>query len=299
VSQHKTNSLLIVDDGTENIASIINMLCEEYIVFIASDGHQAAELSAEHSPDVILLGVAMPSADGYQTLAMLKNTLATAEIPVIFISGPRNSVDEEKALAADYVGKPFSPGVVKLRVRNQIHLINQIRAIEHLSMMDPLTNIANRRNFDNRLSWEWNRAIRDQTPISILMLDIDHFKRYNDIYGHPQGDAALKSCAKLFTKCLSRSVDFVARWGGEEFAVLLPNTDSQGSVHVAEHIRVAVQENVVLTPEAEETRVTISIGVNTQIPTPSSQCDHFISRADGALYTAKGSGRNRVCRYEI
>jgi len=165
-------------------------------------------------------------------------------------------------------------------------LKKQYEQIEHLSKTDQLTGIPNRREFDGKLSMEWRRAIRDRQPVSFLMLDVDKFKDYNDTYGHQRGDAVLKAVAKCVEHAVKRPGDFAARWGGEEFSVLLSNTDSAGALKIAKSIRARVEE---------ETSVTVSVGVNTQTPEQNSSLDGFISAADNALYDAKRQGRNRVC----
>jgi len=164
-------------------------------------------------------------------------------------------------------------------------LYEQQKLLEHMSMTDQLTNIPNRRNFDNQLNLEWRRAIRDKLPLSFLILDVDMFKLYNDTYGHQEGDAVLKAVSKKLEQTVKRSSDFIARWGGEEFVALLPNTSSNGALKVAEAIRANVEK---------ETVVTVSVGVNTQIPEQNSSIDNFISAADNALYKAKQAGRNKV-----
>ncbi|MDR1811977.1 MAG: diguanylate cyclase [Candidatus Fibromonas sp.] len=164
-------------------------------------------------------------------------------------------------------------------------LSEQYRLLEHISMTDQLTDIPNRRNFDNRLDLEWRRAIRDKLPISFMILDVDRFKVYNDTHGHQKGDLVLKSVASGIRQMIKRPGDFAARWGGEEFVVLLPNTNSKGALNVAESIRLNIEKTTV---------VTVSIGVNTQIPEHGTSLDHFISAADDALYKAKETGRNRV-----
>jgi diguanylate cyclase (GGDEF)-like protein len=165
-------------------------------------------------------------------------------------------------------------------------------------MMDQLTGIPNRRNFDNRLHTEWGRAIRESFPISLLMIDIDHFKNYNDTYGHQQGDKALCMIAQVLTQALKRTSDFAARWGGEEFAVLLPNTDSNGGLEIAEQIRISAEESEVFCDNGDMTKLTISIGVNTYMPGSSCSIDEFVLRSDKALYNAKNTGRNKVSLYE-
>jgi len=197
--------------------------------------------------------------------------------------------------AVDYINKPFSPMIVLLRVQNQIRSLNQYRLAERKSMIDQLTSMPNRRSFDERLDMEWVRAIRDNTSISLLAIDIDRFKAYNDTYGHQQGDAALIAVAGAITKAISRPGDFAARWGGEEFFVLLPDTSSSGALHIAERIRVDVSNTVIPCADGSETRVTVSIGAKTKAQVPGSSRKTFISEADKALYKAKESGRNKVC----
>jgi len=174
----------------------------------------------------------------------------------------------------------------KLVQERTAELDEQRKLLEHMSMTDQLTNIPNRRNFDNRLNSEWRKAARDKLPLSFLILDVDKFKVCNDTYGHQKGDAILKAVARTIEQTLKRPGDLVARWGGEEFVVLLHNTNSQGALGVAEAIRANIEK---------ETVVTVSIGMNTQIPEQNSSLDRFISAADDALYKAKEMGRNRVC----
>jgi diguanylate cyclase (GGDEF)-like protein len=171
--------------------------------------------------------------------------------------------------------------------------------IERLGLIDPLTNIPNRRCFDDRLDIEWRRAIREKKPISFLMMDVDKFKNYNDTYGHPQGDTLLRTIAKIFTSATRRPMDLAARIGGEEFGVLLPDTILEGALEVAEEIRSHVEATRIPTANGSTiTTVTISIGVATHIPGEESTIEAFIAQADTNLYTAKETGRNRVCSGE-
>jgi len=292
------NSLLIVDDEEANILVLTHILGGEYTIYTAEDGAQAIEKAGEHLPDLILLDILMPGIDGYQTLAELRRLDKTRKIPVIFITGLNSIEDEEKGLsldAADYITKPFSALIVKLRVRNQIQIVNQFRTIQRLSMIDQLTNIPNRRSFDERLTMEWNHSIREHTPISILMTDIDKFKELNDTYGHQHGDLALQIIADIFAQSCRRSGDFAARWGGEEFTVLLPNTPLHGALDIAERIRADIENAKIPCPDGSNTSLTISIGVHTLEPAHGSSIDTFLSFADKALYAAKNAGRNRVC----
>jgi diguanylate cyclase (GGDEF)-like protein len=176
-------------------------------------------------------------------------------------------------------------------------LLRAARERERLIRIDQLTDIPNRRNFDERLPLEWGRAIRTKTPISILILDLDYFKDYNDAYGHLQGDKALQVIAKIFTQELKRSSDLVARWGGEEFAILLANTDFNGAHDVGERIRQKIENLQIVLADGSVSKLTVSIGINSLIPTTSNVLEEFIHHADMALYTAKREGRNRVCLY--
>jgi len=176
-------------------------------------------------------------------------------------------------------------------------LLRAARERERLIRIDQLTDIPNRRNFDERLPLEWGRAIRTKTPISLLILDLDYFKDYNDTYGHLQGDKALQVIAKVFMQELKRSSDLVARWGGEEFAILLANTDFNGAHDVAERIRQKVEDLQIMLVDGSVSKITVSIGINSLVPTLSNMLEEFIHHADMALYTAKREGRNRVCMY--
>jgi diguanylate cyclase (GGDEF)-like protein len=294
----KKNSVLIVDDEESNIMALTHILGSDYTVCAAKDGQDAIEVAEELSPDIILLDVIMPDMDGYAVIKALKNLEKTMDIPVIFITGLSEAEDEEKGLvlgAADYISKPFSPAIVKLRINYHLKMLDQLHTIEMLSLIDQLTSIPNRRGFDKQMKMEWSRAIREKTPLSFLIMDVDKFKVYNDTYGHQQGDFVLRKVAHTVEQTLNRPADFAARWGGEEFVVLLPNTDATGALNIAEQIRLNISEVIIPCADGAETKVTISIGANTIIPEVNSSCDNFVSEADKALYRAKETGRNRVC----
>jgi diguanylate cyclase (GGDEF)-like protein len=301
MNETKKNSVLIVDDESSNIMALTHILSAEYGIYAAKSGEQAITAAEKYSPDVVLLDIVMSGMDGYDVIAALKSRPKTQDIPVIFITGLSDSDDEEKGLslgASDYIAKPFSPAIVKLRVRNQMKMLEQLRTIERLGLTDQLTDLPNRRSFDNRLNLEWGRALRDHSSISILLIDADKFKIYNDTHGHQQGDVALKSVAKAISESLKRSVDFAARWGGEEFIVLLPSTDLEGALDVAERIRKNVKAMEIPCPDGmDASKMTVSIGVNSLAHGHSSTIHEFISGADIALYAAKGKGRDLVCHH--
>jgi diguanylate cyclase (GGDEF)-like protein len=293
----KKNSLLIVDDENANLKVLTHMLGSDYTIYTATNGLNAIEKAKELVPDLIMLDILMPEMDGYATLAEIKACKEIQKIPVIFISGLDSDEDEEKGLsfeAADYITKPFSAPIVKLRVRNQIQIVNQMRTIERLGRIDQLTNIPNRRSFDERLQMEWKQAVREQTPISLLIMDLDHFKNSNDTYGHQTGDVILQTVAGTFSQSFKRPGDFAARWGGEEFVVLLPNTPLDGALEVAEKIRSDIENTSISAIDGSKIRVTISVGVNSLVPGKDDSIDTFISNADKALYSAKETGRNKV-----
>ena len=293
----KKNTLLIVDDENANLKVLTHILGADYTIYTATNGVNAVQKARELQPDLILLDILMPEMDGYETLSTIKKTEEINKIPVVFITGLDSVEDEEKGLsldAADYITKPFSAPIVKLRVRNQIQIVNQLRMIERLSLVDQLTGIANRRSFDARLNVEWKQAIREQNSLSLLMMDLDKFKALNDTYGHQQGDLVLKKVSEIFTMSLRRPADFTARWGGEEFIVLLPNTPIEGALDVAENIRTDIEKTPILFIDGTFKRVTVSIGVSSIFPEKSSSIDAFIANADKALYLAKEAGRNRV-----
>ncbi|MCL2084757.1 MAG: diguanylate cyclase [Oscillospiraceae bacterium] len=302
MSEEKKRSILVVDDESSNIMTLSHILSPDYTVYAAKNGQSALKAAEKHLPDVILLDVIMPEMDGYAVITALKASENTKNIPVIFITGLSGDDNEEKGLslgAADYICKPFSTAIVKIRVMNQIKALEQLRIIERLSMTDQLTDLPNRRCFETRLQTEWRRALRERTPISILVIDVDHFKIYNDTYGHQQGDVALKAVAGAIEQTLKRSGDFSARWGGEEFIALLSNTDLHGALDIAEQIRVSVETLEVPCEDRKASKLTVSIGTNTREYGGESTTDEFISRADMALYEAKKKGRNMVCRVDL
>ena len=301
MNEEAKNSILIVDDEQANCLALIHILNPRYTVYVRKNGRDALEAAEELLPDVILLDILIPEMNGYEVFAALKKSEKTKDIPIIFITGLSGTDDEKKGLAlgaVDYITKPFVPEIVELRVRHQIQIVNQIRTIERLSMTDQLTGLHNRRSFDVRFNVEWKNALREQMPISILIMDIDKFKTYNDTYGHQQGDVALQSFAKTFAETLKRPCDFAARWGGEEFIALLPNTDAQGALFIAEQIRERIQEMEIPSPDGHGVKITVSIGVNSRLHGDEDAPNEFFSRADEALYMAKAKGRNRVLHFK-
>lgn len=290
--------ILIVDDIPANIKSLNAILADDYNVIFATDWRKGLELAGRMSPDIILLDIMMPDMDGYEICRRLKSDSETMEIPVIFITALDSAADEEKGLsfgAADYITKPFRPVIVRLRVRNHLQLKLQRDRLEWLTMTDGMTGIGNRRRFDQHLAEEWRRCARMHIPLSAIMMDIDHFKTFNDNYGHPAGDDCIRVIARTLAKVPTRAGDLVTRYGGEEFACLLPGTDAQGARVIAERLLEAVNDLAI--PHAWPNvngNVSISAGVGTMIPEPDGDPEGLIKLADKLLYEAKNAGRNRV-----
>ncbi|MCX7966849.1 MAG: PleD family two-component system response regulator [Syntrophorhabdaceae bacterium] len=297
--QHERQKILIVDDKPSNIMVLGEELKRDYDIYIATNGEMAIKKAISNPPDLILLDIVMPGMDGYDVCKQLKENEITKNIPIIFITAKNTDEDEAKGLsigAVDYITKPFSIPIVKARVKTHLELKRKTDILESLSFRDGLTGIFNRRQLENVLSNEWKRAARKGEPISLLFIDIDYFKAYNDYYGHVAGDECLKMVAKALTTSLRRSTDFVARYGGEEFAVILPETDIDNSLIIAEKFRNTIIELKIEHKFSKvEPYLTISIGVATTYPTRDSEYKLLIEVADNVLYEAKNSGRNRIC----
>jgi diguanylate cyclase (GGDEF)-like protein len=269
------------------------------MIYTAKSGSEGLKRAASERPDLILLDIIMPDMTGFDVLESLKADPELKGIPVIIITGLDNEADEEKGLllgAVDYISKPFKNALISARIRTHMQIVQHIRMIEQLNREDPLTGIPNRRCFNERIAVEWKRAARDKRPISFLMMDVDKFKNYNDTYGHPQGDALLQAVSKIFVSSARRPLDIAARLGGEEFGILMPDTHAEAACLIAERVRSQVEAaRIPLADGSAFTSATISIGVATEIPTEQSIVEDFIARADANLYTAKNTGRNRVC----
>ena len=291
-------TILVVDDSPENLQVLSAVLKGQYKVKVALNGERALALAqAEPNPDLILLDVMMPGMDGYEVCKHLKSHAATANIPVLFVSSRDEEEDEARGLslgAIDYIVRPIRPSIVQARVRNHLDLKRSRDLLQRLTTQDHLTGISNRRRFDDFLDMEWRRAAREQAPISLIAIDIDHFKAYNDHYGHPGGDQCLIEVARTLATCVTRPCDLVARCGGEEFACVLPSTDSAGAANLAEQIRLGILARALEHAQSgTHTHVTISLGVATVIPQADESHQALVDLADAALYEAKSAGRNR------
>ncbi|PRC93127.1 diguanylate cyclase [Solimicrobium silvestre] len=291
--------LLIVDDQPLNIQTLYELFSANYQIFMATSGEQALSLCQSKLPDLIILDVEMPDMDGYEVCRRLKADVHTSNIPVIFITGHHNEAEETKGLdtgAVDFISKPINPRIVHARVKNQLMLKAQSDMLRDWVYIDGLTGVKNRRYFDERLNAEWGRAIRHNSELSIIIIDVDFFKLYNDCYGHLMGDDCLRLVANKLNSCINRSVDLMARYGGEEFVCLLPDTNLAGAMTVAEQLR---QEVISLQiPHAVSKAapfLTISLGVCTKQSMMVDSATSILTQADAELYLAKNQGRNHVC----
>ncbi|MCL2209356.1 MAG: diguanylate cyclase [Treponema sp.] len=301
MNNSEKSKLLIVDDEKMNLKVLTNILISEYTIFTATNGKEAIQRAVEYKPDLILLDILMPEMDGYQTLLEIKKNEQIKKTPVVFITGLNSDEDEEKGLsldAADYITKPFSAMIVKIRVRNQIQIVNQLKMIEHLNLTDQLTELPNKQYFDERINMEWKQAIREKTQISLLLIDVDRFKSINDIYGHQHGDTVLKIIAGILKDSLKRPGDITARWGGGEFIILMPNTSDDGALEVAEKIRSDIEKKDIRLENKNKINITVSIGVNSHTPARTCLVQAFITNTDKALYAAKEAGRNKVIPFK-
>ena len=289
--------ILIIDDSPLQVAQLKDILSDEYDIDIEQSAEDGFELARAGNYSLILLDVVLPGMDGFTLLKILQEESNTKTVPVIMITTLSDIEHEQRGLtlgAVDYISKPFSPLIVKARVDTHIKLYNYRRQVEQQSMTDQLTGIANRRRHDEYSVEKWKESVRLQTPFSICMFDIDHFKSFNDTFGHPAGDKVIASVAKTIASYLHRSTDFFARYGGEEFVAILLGDDSDKVFEYIKTIRQAVEDlHIPHNPSVSEW-VTVSIGGITIIPEADKSYDFYLKIADAMLYDAKKFGRNRV-----
>ncbi|MEY4717614.1 MAG: hypothetical protein RL563_232 [Pseudomonadota bacterium] len=312
------STILIVDDQPENIHLLAHALDDHYNIQFALSGLAAIEVLNKHRPDLILLDVIMPEMDGYEFCKQLKNRPDTADIPIIFITARQDEASESLALmtgGVDFIHKPVNPDVLLARVHTHIQLKKQLDLLRQLSTIDPLTGLANRRQFFERFNAEWTRMMRNESMVTVMMIDVDYFKAYNDHYGHVAGDDCLSRVGQTVAATLSRAGDLVGRYGGEEFIVYMADTGLEQAVLAAEKVRQHVEALAIPNQGVAETKtnvVTVSIGVAAAYPRykqnslqseslpndreqiQKAEINALIEAADQALYQSKSLGRNRV-----
>jgi len=291
--------ILLVDDSPANIHLLVQFLRDDYKTLAATSGPAALRIAQSEKPDLILLDVVMPDMDGHEICRQLKNDPRTEPIPVIFITG-KNEVEDEmvgfELGAIDYIVKPFSLPLVQRRIRTHLDLKHYRDELERQSMLDAMTGIPNRRCFDQTLAQAWTQAAYANEPLSLVMIDIDHFKAYNDHGGHPAGDACLRRVANALAMAGLRSRDLVARYGGEEFACILPGADIAEAAMVAERMHAAIATLHIPHPSPAVKTLSLSLGAACHYPGTGTLPAGLLEAADQALYRAKQEGRNRVVR---
>jgi diguanylate cyclase (GGDEF)-like protein len=309
--QQEKPLILIGDNDRRNRGQLLDILQGEgYEIGEASNGQECLELFDRRKPDVLIIEAAIPLLDGFECCNRIAKLYPNNRTPIIMVSASRDEASIERAFAvgvADYTFIPLDPIVLKQRIRRlleQARLYRELEAanrrLERLAFLDDLTQVANRRRFDEVLDREWRRMSREQLPLSILFCDLDCFKSYNDTYGHQAGDLCLREVARAIRSAAKRPADVVARYGGEEFAVILPNTRAEGAVCVAEEMRRKVallaieHRNSSVAPAFANKlpTVSLSIGVTCIVPQIDWQPAIALKAADAALYQAKTEGRN-------
>ena len=288
-------TILIVDDTIANLDILMELL-DEYDVIDATNGKDALEILNTEHIDLILLDIMMPEMDGYEVCRRIKSQDETKHIPIIFITAKADEESISKAYdvgGSDYIRKPFFPKELYARIKKELRLEELISELKYLSFIDPLTQLYNRRFFIDSSKTVLEIAKREETPLSLMMIDIDKFKNVNDTYGHQVGDEVLKLLAKTM-KSRQRKSDMSCRYGGEEFVILLPKTSITKAEAVAKELRENVQKSYFEMSAQKKIAVTISIGVSTVNIENEINIEKALKRADDALYEAKESGRNCV-----
>jgi diguanylate cyclase (GGDEF)-like protein len=316
-----TDNILLVDDDPAAIQLLGRILSQAGAVRFATRGEDALRLVHESKPDVILLDAEMPGMSGFQVCETLKRDPAFTDVPVIFVTSHSEAAFEVAGFelgAADFIAKPVSAPLVLARVKTQLRLKRLADELRRTATTDALTNVVNRRGFDESLEREWRRARRSDDPLALLMIDVDHFKPFNDRYGHQAGDSCLRSVAQALVNASMRPADLVARYGGEEFAVLLPQTPRIGAEHVAHEILAGVEALSIAHEQSPTARqVTVSVGLAcydtesscwapwqssfrlSRAQTAGCSLADLVRTADKALYSAKGAGRAQARLLDI
>ena len=298
-------TILIVDDTKINIDILLELLGDTYDILVSLNGTRALEIIDENHVDIILLDILMPDINGYDVCRVLKSKEKTKHIPVIFITANTDEESIENAFEVggiDYITKPFKALELLARLRTHLNMQELLKELEDshkdlelLASQDHMTKLYNRRYFSEISMKILELAKRNKKDLSVLMLDIDKFKNVNDTYGHHVGDDVIIALANVL-KNLSRNSDVACRFGGEEFLILLPETNLEGAYAIAEKIRKHVEDLVIKLENQETLKFTISAGV-AQIDIENElNLEKTIQRADDALYEAKEGGRNKVCK---
>lgn len=290
--------ILIVDDEISNVEIIYAALGDDYEISFATSGEEALEVARLTQPDLVLLDVVMPGMQGFEVCQRLKEDPLLADIPVIFTTGLGNVEDEVRGLslgAIDYVTKPIQPMILRNRVRNHIELKQLRDRLALMAVTDALTGLHNRRKLDGLLSSAVNSPAAEGSWLSIIMIDVDFFKQFNDTYGHETGDRCLHMVASALSRAMRQASGYTARYGGEEFACVLPGSDLERAMEIAGDIRRHVGQ-LAIPHEGSQVQpyVTISMGVAAALIRAGMQPGLWIRAADQQLYLAKAAGRDQI-----
>lgn len=312
-------SVLVVEDMASVRAALVAELRRAGISSIveAGDGNTAVDLFKAHRPDLVLLDIKLPDKDGYWVAQQMRQSEAGDWTPIIFLSGLDNDLDVWRGIEVggdDYLVKPVKPIVLMAKLRAMRRLLDMRRRLVAMSVelnaanhrlnemveVDALTGLVNRRGFDRLLHSEIVAARRDGTPLTLMLCDLDHFKLFNDASGHLQGDACLKEVGRLLREVCVRPRDVASRYGGEEFALILPNTPRSGAMTFARALGQLLKVRAIAHADSPlGDMLTLSGGITTCVPDDSTNSESMIMRADQALYAAKAQGRNRFFSFEM
>ena len=290
--------ILLLDRNPEDIRSFIEQMGGNDIVVADTMGALEENVNGDSDADLVVLDLDTLGKDWGKTARRLCMASEFRGLPIVLVTKDNGAEIEATAFqagASELLRKPFHPVVMKARLGKQLEMMRSRRVLENMARIDSLTEVHNRRQFDISLQSEWQRCRRAGNPLSLLMIDIDYFKNFNDHYGHDCGDDCLRRVAGLLCDALQRPGDMLTRYGGEEFAVILGATDHDGAAHVAERCRAQIAKASILHRFSEITnKVTISVGYATIYPANGLHPEQLIKTADKALYEAKATGRNRA-----
>ena len=292
--------ILVIDDSTVQAEHLCAILEEDYQVTVCLTAREGLAAAKEGGFSLILLDVVMPDMDGFTLLRELKATALTVHVPVILLTSLADVQYEERGLllgAVDYVAKPFSPVIIKARVNTHVQLYLYQTKFREQALVDELTGVANRRRYEMECMTKWQEAIRFHLPFSICMLDIDHFKQYNDTFGHPAGDQVIASVAQTAASHFRRATDLFARYGGEEFVAIFMGNDGASAWSFLKSIRQDIENLHIPHNSPVSPWVTVSIGGVSLTPKSGDKYETYLQLADTMLYDAKRLGRNQVVWY--
>ncbi|MGH1469596.1 MAG: diguanylate cyclase [Cellvibrionaceae bacterium] len=297
--------LLVEDSATLRYTMSTFIKAAGHEAVVAESGEQALQLVENTQVDMVIMDVEMPGLNGFETTRLLRETFGKHWVPIIFVTGMSDDASFTEGIEAggdDYMAKPVTPIILKAKIRalERIQSMQQEmrrlnKELKALSQRDSLTNLYNRRAFEDLGSKQWQIQTRSHGPISVLMIDIDHFKQYNDHYGHQEGDTCLQKVSRILAATLNRPADILARYGGEEFIALLPDTNLKGARVIAEKLRLAIESMSISHEKSPGNKViSISIGGSAAEHLSGIQLNQLIKQADKSLYESKNNGRNRA-----